>query len=282
MVWIDHGYQPYNFSLFENNKISLRNYEAILQEKNIKILWNYIDTGTATNGVINQLNPNHFTLSKFAKGTKKESKIKQTQDLIKNIVFHYLNDEKTIKSYKLTAQNFKKIRYQKNIKAIPSFFADFFMLVKKISSVLFNWKNSKDKPFKVAKYSPLFFKHTIFKEEITIFQTVEMIDFSKSLSQNNVDLLIEESGICIAHTYFSDTINYHKGKLLTTNNEINPEVNTNFDYLKLKIKEQKIWNPILSELHNYLQQFENVQLQLDSENNITLLNSGSLIYRKIQ
>lgn len=280
-VWIDHGYQPYNFSLFEKNSISQSEYESTLIEKNIKMLWNYIDSGTATSGVFNQLNPTHFTLQKFVKGMKSESKIKQLQDLIKNIVFHYLNDEKTITQYKTTAQNFKKIRYQKDLKVAPTFFRNFLQLTASICSVFFSWKSSKKNPYKVAKYSPLFFKHTIANQETTIFQTVEMIDFEKSLSLENLELLIKESGICIAHTYFSDTINYHNGKLLTENNQVNPKVDTNFNYLKSTIEAQKIWNPTLSDLYLYLQQFEKIVFEIDAEGRIQLQNSNDLVFRKV-
>ena len=61
-TWIDHGYQPYNLSLFQNKKVANKVYEDTLKEKNIRTLWNYIDSGTATSGVINQLNIQHFTL----------------------------------------------------------------------------------------------------------------------------------------------------------------------------------------------------------------------------
>jgi hypothetical protein len=280
-VWIDHGYQPYNFSLFEKNRISSKGYEILLQEKNITLLWNYIDSGTATSGVINQLNPTHFTLQKFAAGLTTASRMKLAQDLIKNVVFHYLNDEKTITRYKTTAQNFKKMRYQKDLKVVPTFFKNFFQLSASICLVFFSWRSSKKKPYKVAKYGPLFFNHTIANQETTIFQTVEMIDFEKSLSQSNVDLLIQESGICLAHTYFSDTIAYHSGKLLTSNNEINPKVNANFDYLKRKIATEKIWNPTLSELYTHLQQFENLLFEVDSEGTVQLQNSSDLNFRKV-
>jgi hypothetical protein len=281
-VWIDHGYQPYNFSLFEKNKISSKDFEMVLQKKNIKILWNYIDSGTTTNGVINQLNPNHFTLNSFYKGNKNGSKIKVAQAIIKNIVFHYRNEDKIISKYKATAQHFKKIIYQKKITIIPRFLIDFTILFKSIAGVLLFWNSNKNKPYKLSKYTPLLFRHKINEVETVVFQTVEMIDFSKSLSKKNIDVLINESGIFIAHTYFSDTISYHDGKLLTAKNEINPSVKENFNYLGLKIKEQKIWNPTLSEFYQYVNQLENVILDLDADGNIIALNADNLQYRKIQ
>lgn len=280
-VWIDHGYQPYNLSLFENCNFDTADYESNLKKKNIKILWNYIDSGTATTGVINQLNKNHFTLHSFLKGNKSLPTIKLLQAMIKNIVFHYLNDDKTIAKYKSTAQNFKKIAYQKQFKIIPKFIKDFTVLFTSIASVLFLWNTNKNKAFKLSKYTPLFFKNTILKEEFVVFQTLEMIDFSKALSKENINLLIKESGIFLAHTYFSDSIVYHNGKLLTEKNLINTKVDKNFNYLSNVILENKIWNPTLSELYAYLSQFESLLFDIDSDNNLIVKNSGYLIFRTI-
>lgn len=281
-VWIDHGYQPYNFSLFEKNKISSKDYEAILEEKEIKMLWNYIDSGTGTFGVLNQLNARHFTLEKFVQGNVSASRMAQAQALIKTIVFHFLNDEKVIGNYKTTAQNFKKLVYQRHIRSLPKFVHDFYILFTAIAGVLLTWNNSKSKTFKVAKYTPLFFTHTLYNKAFVFFQTVEMIDFEKSLSRENINTLIEECGIFIAHTYFSDSITYHSGKLLLINNEINPKIKANFDYLSLKIAEQKIWNPTVTELYDYLQQFENATFGINADGGIELQHSGTLCYRKVQ
>jgi hypothetical protein len=203
------------------------------------------------------------------------------QAVIKNIVFHYLNDEKIITKYKATAQHFKKIVYQKQIRIIPKFILDFAVLFKSIASVLFFWNSNKNRAFKFSKYTPLFFKHTILKEEFVVFQTLEMIDFSKSLSEENINLLIKESGVFIAHTYFSDSIAYHSGKLLTKNNSIEVQVDENFSYLSKAIEENKIWNPTLSELYNHLKQFDSVLFDIDSNENLIIKNSGSLLFRTI-
>ena len=69
-TWIDHGYQPYNFSLYDNHQIDSSEFSLNLKKKNISILWNYIDSGTATIGVINQLNRADFTLNSYLKGIK--------------------------------------------------------------------------------------------------------------------------------------------------------------------------------------------------------------------
>lgn len=280
-VWIDHGYQPYNFSLFKNNNISEEEFSTLLKDKKINVLWNYIDSGTATNGVINQLNTQHFTLSSFLKGNNDSSLIKKIQLMIKNIIFHYYNDEDTILRYTHTALNFKKVFLQKKLKSIFPLIKDFFKLSTSIFSVLLFWNANKIKPYKLAKYSPVLFRHTIAGSEFYIFQTLEMLDFKKSLSEKNIDLLINEKGVFIAHTYFSVPMEYHNGKLLSTSTKIDEQVSERFKYLSDKIKNKEIWNPSLSELIAYWQGFEKVVFDVDSDGKIFEKNNSDLQMRKV-
>jgi len=280
-VWIDHGYQPYNFSLLEKNILSNENFGKILNDKNITSLWNYIDSGTATDGVINQLNPNHFTLENFLRGNKNLKFIKKAQLTIKNIIYHYYNDEEMILKYQNTAGNFKKVIFQKKIKSVFPFIKDFLKLCSSIFSVLLSWKSSKNEPFKFAKYSPLIFKHVIDQKEFYIFQTLEMLDFEKSLSKNNIDTLINEKGVFIAHTYFSVPMEYHTGRLISNSKTINQKVSENFMFLGYKIKNKEIWNPTLSELIEYWSSFEKVILDIDHNGNLFQKTESILKHRKL-
>ncbi|MCV9927468.1 hypothetical protein OIU83_07380 [Flavobacterium sp. LS1R49] len=279
-VWIDHGYQPYNFSLFKNNKISEEEFSSILKDKKINVLWNYIDAGTSTNGVINQLNTKHFTLYSFLKGSKDTSLIEKTQFIIKNIIFHYYNEEYLILRYKNTASRFKKIVFQKDIKSFLPFIKDFFKLFSSIFSVLLFWNTNKTKPYKLAKYSPILFKHNIGKNEFYVFQTLEMLDFKKALSEKNMNSLINEKGVFIAHTYFSVPLEYHAGKLFSTSTSIDDEVADNFKFLANKIKSEEIWNPTLIELVEHWTNFEKVVFDIDSSRKIFVKDNSCLIFRK--
>lgn len=281
-TWIDHGYQPYNLSMFENKKIDEKKYETNLINKNIKILWNYIDSGTATFGVINQLNSQHFTLSNFLRGSKGMGLFKKTQLMIKNIVFHFYGDQKIVLKYKSIAGNFKNVFFQKDK-------SKFYPLVKNTLGIFFNilnvflfWYSNKNKPYKLAKYTPILFKHTILEKEFYIFQTLEMVDFKKALCTDNIELLIKEKGVFIAHTYFSVPMVYHNGKLFDTVDTIDKEVSFNFSTLGTKIKNQEIWNPTLKELVGYWSGFEKIQLDIDDFGTIFVKNETDLIYRTIQ
>ncbi|OCB70603.1 hypothetical protein B0A79_13660 [Flavobacterium piscis] len=280
-VWIDHGFQPYNFSLLKKSNLKERDFEEVLSERNINTLWNYIDSGTATNGVINQFNTKHFTLSSFLKGNKDLGLIKKAQLIIKNIIFHYYNDEDLLLKYKNTASSFKKVFIQKNIKSFFPLIKDFFKLSKSILFVLLFWNTAKNEPYKLAKYSPIVFKHIIAEKEFYIFQTLEMLDFKKSLSQENINILIKEKGVFIAHTYFSVPMEYHAGKLFSTPTTIDEKVSQNFKFLGEKIHNKEIWNPTLTQLINYWSGFEKVVFDIDFAGNIFEKSKAGLQMRKV-
>jgi len=280
-VWIDHGYQPYNFSLFKNNTIQEEEFSRILKDKKINVLWNYIDSGTATNGVINQFNTQHFTLSSFFKGNNESGVIKKTQLMIKNVIFHYYNNEDVILRYTQTALNFKKVFYQKKLRSIFSLFENFFKLSISIFSVFLFWNTSKMKPYKLAKYSPVLFKHHIGESEFYVFQTIEMLDFKKSLSEKNLDLLINEKGVFVAHTYFSVPMEYHNGKLFSAQGKIDSKVAERFKSLSDKIKNKEIWNPTLSELIEYWGGFEKVVFDINSDGILSEKSNSGLQMRKV-
>ena len=279
-VWIDHGYQPYNFSLLEKNKNRNLQYENNLKNKNISVLWNYIDSGTSTQNVLNQLNTNNFTLEKYLKGIKSLSFKKKIQLMIKNIFFHYYANETLLIKYKNLASNFKTVFIKREYKKFSGFVKNVFQVSKPLLKILINWKSIKNQPYKLAKYSPLIFKHKINNEHFTIFQTIEMLDFVASLNKKSINDFVHEKGVFIAHTYFSVTMNYHSGRLIV-NNKINSKVEENFEFLSQKIKSNEIWNPTLSELIDYYSIFESAVVDIDENGVIFMKNVTNLHSRSI-
>jgi len=281
-VWIDHGFQPYNFTLFNENNIDKGIYENQMYSKKINTLWNYIDSGSATKGVINQLNTNHFTLNSFSRGIKDCLFKTRMVQLFKNIIFHYDNDEKRIRNYLDTIEYTKNIIDKRKFNNLLPLFKNALPLLRPISKAIFFWNSEKNKPYKVAKYAPLLFKHTILEKEFYIFQTLEMVDFKKALCHQNVDSLIEESGIFIAHTYFSVSMKHYSGKLFQSEGKFDEEVVINFKYLGSKIAENKIWNPTLSELISYFRIVDEAIISVDEEENLFIKNNSSLAVRNIK
>lgn len=280
-TWIDHGYQPYNFSLYAQHTMATREYEANLKDKNIQNLWNYIDSGTATQGVINQLNPQHFTLGSFWKGAKGFGIYKKGQLMIKNIVFHFYGHPIILSQYRKVAGHFKKVVYQKDFGQLRALFKNGSALVYQLFKVFLLWNSTKNKPYPLAKYQPVFFKHKLFEKEFCVFQTLEMVDFKKALCRENIDVLIKEKGVCIAHTYFSVPLSYHRGKLFDTPTTIDPIVAQNFKGLSQEIQNKSIWNPTLQEWVDYWSDFETIIFDVDALGEIVVAGSTNKIFRVV-
>jgi len=104
-------------------------YSKVLETKNIEILWNYIDTGTSTKGVVNQLNGNDFTLSSYYKGINNKSLKTRLSLQIKNCIVHFYNDEKLIRNYTQLATSFKKVTTTKSVKDFARFIKMSFNVV---------------------------------------------------------------------------------------------------------------------------------------------------------
>lgn len=171
--------------------------------------------------------------------------------LFKNVIFHYDNDEKRIRNYIDTLTHLKLLVKKRKLSSLFQFFQNAIPLLKPILKIIFFWSREKDKFYKVSKYAPLVFKHTIFEKEFYVFQTLEMVDFKKALAKENIDLLVKESGIFIAHTYFAVDMKHYLGKLFLSEGKFDAEVVNNFEYLGKLILENRIWNPTLSELIAY-------------------------------
>lgn len=280
-TWIDHGFQPYNFTLFERSGLSANEYESIVKRKQINVVWNYIDSGTATTGIINQLNREQFTLKNVADGSKNLKFVTRIQLIIKSFLFHYHTSEAYIHNYKSLATDFKKIIYNKKITALFSLMKNGAKLLIPLCVLALNWKKNSKKSFPLANCSPLLFKHIIHNEPIYVFQTLEMVDFKKSLSLQNIDLLVKEKGVFIAHTYFSVPLKYHTGKMFDSEHQINPKVTENFDYLQTKIASAEVWNPTLNELVAYWSSYEKVQLDCDDDGKIYPVHTNEIAYRTL-
>jgi hypothetical protein len=202
--------------------------------------------------------------------------------MIKNIIFHYYNDDVLLLQYKSTATHFKKLFFQKKAGSLLPLLKNAFKLSAAILSVFIFWKRTKIRPYELAKYQPILFKHRIFEKEFYIFQTLEIVDFKKALSKKNIDDLIQEKGIFIAHTYFSVPMTYHTGRMFATPNTIDTVVAGNFNYLGTKIINDEIWNPTLTELVEYWSNFDTVVLDIDLNGVVFVKNKTDLNYRKVK
>lgn len=280
-TWIDHGFQPYNVSLYSTNDTLARNFGKILKKKNIDNIWNYIDSGTAAQGVINQLNANQFTLNSYYNGIKHLKVKHRVPLLIKNIVFHYFNDNSSLALYRDLAKYFKSIKQQKSIKKHFKMVLNVFKLLRLLAPIFLFWNSRKHRVYPLAVFTPVIFNHELTGEPFTVFQTLELIDFKNSLHKTTIDLLVKESGLFIAHTYFSAPLNHHRGRLFGSSTEIDQQVVQNFDYLSKKIESQEIWNPTLKELIAYFKQLSAVSFYCNEVGDLLIDDKNKLLYRAV-
>ncbi len=278
-TYIDHGFQPYNFSLYKNHKSINLNYGVHLRNLNIKNLWNYIDTGTATQGVINQLNPQQFVLKSYYRGIKEIEMKNRLHMLIKTIVFHYSSNYDYLFVYGRLVKYFKPTRSKKSVKKHFSMISNLFKIFQLLLPILLFWKTKKNRVYPLAVYNPVIFQHKIDRKIFNIFQTLEMVDFKNGLSKRNIDLLIKEKGLFIAHTYFSDPLSHHRGKLFRRNGEIDDQVEENFAYMSKMICSKNLWNPTLEELISHLLELKMVMLTCNELGEIMVENSNGILFR---
>lgn len=273
-TWIDHGYQPYNLSLYRKEGYDETAFAQNLSRKGIGILWNYIDSGTATSGVLNQLDPQNFTLAAFYEGIKSQPLKKRLSLLIKNAIVHFYADERLIKKYARLASGFKK-------KNLPEVAGSGFGLAFPLLKLLLSWRRLKKKPYPLARYQNLFFEHAIASERFVIFQTLELLDFAKAFDQESIDGLVSEKGLFVGHTYFSVPMAYHDGKIFDQSGAVNPKVAANFEYLGREIGRQKIWNPTLRELAAHWTEFNKVAFTLSESGQIIIKGETQIPYRTV-
>lgn len=282
VTWIDHGYQLYNFSLIGNSKmVDTEAYYQKLESSKINTIWNYTDLGVSATGVINQLNPTHFTLGSYWKGIRKSHFFNKSQRLLKNIFYHYYADDNLIGHYKLVSHNFKDIVFNYKLREVPDLIQNSFRVLIPVLKIILLWNRYKNITYRFAKYNSVVFPYTENGKRFTVFQTIDMLDLTHSLSPNNIDLLIKEKGLFIGHTYFSVPMKYHTGRMFIKENTIDEQVAANFNYLGNKIKNGDIWNPTLNELTLFLSKFEEVFLDVDSEGKITVVNDSDLPFRTV-
>ena len=172
---------------YKNYERISNHYGSSLKNNGIDTFWNYLDSGTAVKGVINQLNPNQFTLDSYYKGIKHLKFKEQIPMFIKNVIFHYYNTDDSLRLYRGIAKYFKTITQRKSLKKHLKIVISLFKLLRLLIPILLFWKTKKSRVYPLARYTPVIFNQDILQDTFTVFQTIEMIDFKLGLNQTNID-----------------------------------------------------------------------------------------------
>lgn len=151
-TWIDHGFQPYNASLYQNHESLKLSYGSLLKSKGIRFLWNYIDSGTSTKGVINMINPQHFTLKTFYNGIRHLALRQRFAIFIKNIIFHHLNAEDSLSAYRELSRYFKNFKTKRKIGYHYGHFKKMLRFILLLAPTIFNWRQDGRKIYPLANF----------------------------------------------------------------------------------------------------------------------------------
>lgn len=276
-TWIDHGYQPYNFTLSQKNK-TIEAFMKTARTKKISFFWTYIDNASAQKGILNQLDANSFSLNQLLKATQHFGFVHRWSLRIKGVLFYYYESKKAVLVYKMIASSYKSFKQRMNVKNLFLFLKQIVRLSSLVITPLLSLKY-KNKIFPLSMYKPIVFP---FINNTFLFQTVEINDFKNGLSNSNQNQLLKDKGFVILHTYFSVKLNYHKGRLLIDDHTVNPAVEHNFKILSHHIKSSKLWNPTLTELIEYMRPLFNSELTLDASNKVVFKEKNYLLTRYIK
>jgi hypothetical protein len=277
-TWIDHGYQPYNFTQIANNpsKFNEERWIRHIKNKGVNCLWSYLDSGETARGIINQLNPESFRYEKLYNSVSKASMKVKVSERIRLFLFYFTNEDKLLK-YRNLSSNIKNFAKAKNIMHVFSMMKLLPALSGSISNALAPGSEIRNAIPRFSKWCPALFKIKVgTPDEITFFQTVAVKDYPGTFSEENLSTLMKEGGLCIAHTYFAFLENHHQGRMFKDKqgNMSNDVVNT-FQQIGSKISSGEIWNPTFSELAKYYDLFRFLEYEFNESDGSLKLKSNS-------
>ena len=88
-TWIDHGFQPYNHSRFSTSGISEKEWTKWVEAAGVSVLWNYLDCGTSGAGMINQIDPEAFSLSSYVKQFRSKPNLSSLANLLRSYILYF-------------------------------------------------------------------------------------------------------------------------------------------------------------------------------------------------
>jgi hypothetical protein len=267
-TWIDHGFQPYNFTMIAQSGLQPAQWSENIRNKKIKYLWNYLDSATSGNAIVNQLDPQQFVLKSYWAGLNGQPFRLRASATIRNYFLYHADADALYFSMQL-ATAVKKFRAHKTIRNFLKLLSPAAGLLPEILRLLASWnKKVKTAPW-YAKFAPSIFEVPYEGGMHTVFQTMEVNDLVATFSAGNLEKLVKEKGLCIAHTYFAVPHAYHRGRMFSAaEGKLNEGVNETFELLGAMIREKKIWNPSLRELAEYFSGFRNIVFEHDADGGV--------------
>jgi hypothetical protein len=105
-----------------------------------------------------------------------------------------------------------------------------------------------------------------------------VLNYNTILARKNIDKLISEKGVYIAHSYLAIPSSknytwYHNEE--TGKKEIVPDFEANLQYMQNKIITGHLWSPTMSEAGDYWKLITNISIVLNADDTYTITNHNS-------
>ena len=267
-TYIDHGFLSYNAT--RQKPEDLCKWAAHQIEKGIKLNWNYVDAFEATANCTNQLAPIDSSIAALWKSKSLHQKLglpEDTSRLFKAWLSYGTNEDLDFAVKRLQVSLSKAKNGEQN--AIGE-------LLKNGLSSLGNsldskmWKRNlfnRTTPNHFSSFSTVFYKNPLFEDrDIWSFQTASLKNYEAVFSQYGLDKMQREKGVLIAHTYLAYTGQNHQGRLfLNESGEINPKAKSALKELGNLIRQGKVWNPTVKEMHHFYRRLFSIEYKIEGD-----------------
>ena len=254
-VWVDHGYQPYNFTM-QKGETEQKFWLKVAESKGFKIFWNYYDSCEETIS-LNQIGVEELCPSKVWK-----SKTASWQEKLRLLLYYYSSD-KSVFEYRKWSGFIKAFKLKPDTKTFGRLIKSTLPIFSVFRREFLNWTLRANRNHIFVRFAPLVFKYPGMTD-INIFQTVAIKNFEIAFSKSSLDEFIEQSGVCIAHTYLASQENHHHGRLfMNEKGDVKCKMIEAWSLLGSQIELKKIWNPVLSELIDWMDKFTTIDFTMN-------------------
>lgn len=266
-TWIDHAYQPYNLTKMAASGHNIEDWARRMHAAGIRHFWNYLDAGHSGAGLINQLDVSQFALCNYINKALRQKSLSAFMALLRTYIL-YFSCEKSKRKYSRLVNNLRRRLWRKSLRGLWGLMNGLAFLLGRFLRMLIETCKKEVLP-EWQKYGATFFSTYVGNTKFWFFQTVEVHDFISTFSEENLKLLIESRGICLAHTYFADNDPQKKGRLfLNGAGDWMPGIEETFQRIGDAAANRKLWLASVSEIAECFENFQYLRFDVDEHGNI--------------
>ncbi|GAO28530.1 hypothetical protein [Geofilum rubicundum] len=266
-TWIDHAFQPYNLTKMASSGYKVADWAHRMHRAGVRYLWNYLDGGHSGRGVINQLDVGQFSLRTYIRTALKIKSLASLTGLLRTYIL-YFSDEQAKKSYSQLVNNLRRKLWKKGPGGMWGLARGLAFLGGRLFSLLVDSVKKEVLPA-WQKYGTTFFSAHLGGSRFWFFQTVEVHDFISTFSAENLKLLTESSGICLAHTYFADDDPQKPGRVfLNKRGGWMPGIEDTFQRIGDAAEKGELWLASVAEIAEFFDSFQYLRFDVDERGNI--------------